>query len=124
MDFKLPTPPHSIGLFYGDSYERFKSEIVMALGLVHYFCIVQGLPVHIFCKICMKYAKKGILFEYIDPEDIEVKNWGKQIPKNYSLEEFHKHFAKKFAKTKISEIINDHGKKNISALLFLITSSL
>jgi hypothetical protein len=119
MDFKLPTPPHSIGLFYGDAYERFQSEIVMALGLVHYLCIVQRLPIHIFCKICMKYAKKGILLEYIYPDDIEIKNLCKQIPENYSLEEFHKHFAKKFPKTKNSEIINNHGTKRVLAYYYL-----
>jgi hypothetical protein len=111
MDFKLPTPPHSIGLLYGDAYERFKSEIVLAFGLAHYLCIVNRLPVHIFCHICMKYATKGVLFEYVDPMDTQVKNLRKQIPENYSLEEFNKNFSAKFPKTKMSTIVNDYGIK-------------
>ena len=118
MDFKLPTPPHSIGLLYGSAYKRFKSEIVIALGLVHHLCIFQRLPVHIFCKICMKYATKGILFEYVDPTDSQVKSWGKQIPDNYSIEGFNSYFNTKFSKSKISKIINDNGSKRVIVYYF------
>lgn len=109
MDFKLPTPNYGIGLCGGSAFERFQSDIVLALGLAHHLCITQSLPVKVFCDICLKYAKKGVILEYVDPSDKHVMSWNKPIPRDYSLEGFIKYFSYKFPKMKQTERITDDG---------------
>lgn len=109
LDFRFPTPPTGYGLLYGSAYDRFKSDIVLALGLGHHVCITQRLPVQVFCKICMNYAEEGVIFEYIDPSDFHVTKWGKPIPADYSLEAFRSYFSEKFRNVIFSPKITDNG---------------
>jgi hypothetical protein len=109
LDFARPTPNYGIGLYGRNSYERFRSDIVLALGLVHHICITQNLPVEVFCDICMRYANKGIVLEYVDPTDIHVAQWGLSIPKDYSIEGITKFFSKKFPKVIKGENITNNG---------------
>jgi len=109
MDFSYPTPPFAMGLVFQSSFERFKSEIVIAIGLVHHVCLTQGLPVKIFCEICMNYALEGIVFEYVDPTDIHVKSWPITPPCDYSLEAFITYFSNKFPNIIESYVIEDDG---------------
>lgn len=111
MDFSYPTPPFAMGLIFGSSYQRFKSDIVIAIGLVHHICIIQELPVRVFCKICIEYAINGLIFEYIDPADCHVKSWNKPTPCGYSLEEFIKLFSDKFLYSFSSQWIENEGTK-------------
>lgn len=109
MDFKLPTPNYGIGLCGGSAFDRFQSDIVLALGLAHHLCITQGLPVKAFCDICLRYANKGVLLEYVDPSDKHVMSWNMPIPRDYSLEGFIKYFHSRFPKIKQGEKITDDG---------------
>jgi hypothetical protein len=109
MDFRLPTPPYGFGLFYGSAYDRFKSDVVLALGLAHHMCITQRLPVNVFCEICMAYADEGIIFEYVDPTDKHVSKWQLPIPINYSLKGFKTFISKKFPNAVYSDKITDDG---------------
>jgi hypothetical protein len=96
MDFRQPTPPHGLGLAYGSAYERFRSEILLALGLCHHLCIAQGLPVRLFCDICMEYSSDGVVLEYVDPADVHVSAWRSPIPPDYSFEHFGEYFSRKY----------------------------
>jgi len=109
MDFKLPTPNYGIGLLGGSAFGRFQSDIVLALGIAHHLCITQRLPVKTFCDICLKYAKKGVVLEYVDPTDKHVVSWNISIPKDYSLEKFIEYFLHEFPKIKQSERITEGG---------------
>lgn len=109
MDFTLPTPNFGLALIGSSAIERFQSDIVLALGIVHHLCITQSLPVKIFCDICLKYAKRGVIFEYVDPSDKHVMEWNASIPNDYSLEGFIKYFSVKFPKIEQSERITDDG---------------
>lgn len=109
MDFKAPTPNYGVGLRGPDSFERMRSDIVLALGLVHHICISQKIPMEIFCDICMSYAEKGILLEYVDPTDIHVKSWGISTPKNYSLNDISRIIGTKFPKNQKGKPITNSG---------------
>lgn len=109
LDFKAPTPNYGMGLRGPDSFERMRSDIVLALGLVHHICIAQQIPMEIFCDICMSYAEKGILLEYVGPTDIHVKSWGVVIPKDYSLDNFSRIIGNKFPKIIQGKPITDEG---------------
>ena len=50
MDFNKPTASFDVGLSWGDAFQRFKSDIVLALGLIHHICITQNVPVYLFCE--------------------------------------------------------------------------
>lgn len=96
LDFKAPTPNYGMGLRGPDAFERLKSDIVLALGLVHHVCIRQQIPVEIFCDICMSYAEKGIVLEYVAPTDVHVKSWKATIPRNYSIDSISRIIGGKF----------------------------
>jgi hypothetical protein len=103
MDFSKPTAPFGPGLFWEDSFKRFESEIVLALGLIHHICITQGMPVYLFCETCKKYATKGVLLEFADPTDRHVANWNAKIPKDYSIDKIKVYMKDKFPNCEMSE---------------------
>lgn len=111
MDFKKPTSSLGAGLFWEHSFKRFNSDIVLALGLIHHICITQGMPVFLFCKTCIEYSKKGIILEFIYPEDIHVSGWKHAIPKDYSIEKIKTYFSSKYTKCKESKIDDENGLK-------------
>jgi len=113
MDFCRPTPGYGVGLCGRDSYERFRSEIVLALGLVHHICIAQEIPVRLFCDICMNYATKGILLEYVDPADRHVASWGRPTPAGYSIEGLAECFQSKFPRLSRSDTISHDGLSRV-----------
>lgn len=96
MDFKTPTSAIGPCLLHESSFKRFKSEIVLALGLIHHICIAQNFPVYLFCKTCKKYATKGIILEFVDPLDKHIVNWNKEIPKDYTIEKIKMYMKDKF----------------------------
>lgn len=109
MDFNKPTAALGVNLFWQNSFYRFKSDIVLALGLIHHICITQNVPVFLFCKTCMEYADKGIILEFVDPKDIHVTSWNRKTPKDYSIERIKYYMSTKFPKFRISEIENKDG---------------
>lgn len=114
MDFGRPTPNYGMGLAGKSSFERFESDIVLALGICHHLCITQRLLVKAFCEICMKYADKGIIFGYVDPADKHVAAWNAKIPQDYSLDSFIRYFSNKFPKlSHIENIDNDGSRRSL-----------
>lgn len=113
MNFNKPTPASGIGLLNKSSYDRLGSDIVLALGLIHHICLVQRIPVSIFCEICKKYATKGIVLEFVDPNDMHVKNWNSEIPEDYNIERIQYYMNDKFPKLEKSESILHEGINRI-----------
>ncbi len=109
MDFNKPTASIGPGLFWENSFIRFKSDIVLALGLIHHICITQSVPVFLFCKTCMEYADKGVLLEFVDPKDIHVTSWNREIPKDYSIEKIQSYMSVKFSKSLFSDVEESNG---------------
>lgn len=111
IDFNKPNAGLGTGLFWEDSFSRFKSDIVLALGLIHHICITQKVPVYLFCLSCMKYADKGLILEFVYPEDYHVSRWKNNIPKDYSLEKIKEFLHPKFPNCQMSELENTDGLK-------------
>jgi hypothetical protein len=86
MDFRYPTPDNDLGLSLPNSLVRFRSDVVIAMGLIHHLCLKQGFPVGLFCDLLLKYSKKGIILEYVDIEDLHVKKWNVKAPNDYNLD--------------------------------------
>ena len=106
MNFTLPTPAYGWALIGPGAYSRFKSDIALALGLIHHVCLVQKFPVKLFCDICAQYSKKGVVIEFVFPEDKHVKSWDIIIPPDYSIEALKSYFSKQFNKIELSDMMN------------------
>lgn len=115
MNFLHPTPPSGLGLLCEDAYHRLKSDIVLALGIVHHICIAQAIPVSIFCEICMNYAEHGVIIEFVDPLDKHVAAWNKSIPNDYSLDGLSRYFMKKFPNRIVSDLSTTDGINRVIA---------
>jgi hypothetical protein len=113
LDFSWPTPCYGLGLYGSNSYERFGSDLVLALGLVHHICIAQQLPVEVFCDICMRYAAAGVVLEYVDPTDKHVASWGKAVPAGYSFEAITRFFGRKFPRVVRGEQVTADGLNRV-----------
>ncbi|MBI9042007.1 hypothetical protein [Lutibacter sp.] len=114
MNFYLPTPPMGVGLMSKSAFDRLGSNIVLALALVHHICLVQRIPVYIFCEICKKYAKDGVMLEFIDPNDLHVKSWNADIPIDYNIDSICNYMKDKFPNVEKSEnMINDGINRQI-----------
>lgn len=109
MDFNKPTAAYGVGLLHEDSFQRFESEIVLALGLIHHICITQNVPVYLFCKTCLNYATKGVIIEFVDPTDKHVASWNRKIAKDYSIDKIQFFMKSKFSNCDISPIENSEG---------------
>ncbi len=97
MDFKMPTRNFGHGLVVDDAFVRFNVDIIMALGLIHHVCLKSNLPVSLFCDICSKYAKKGVILEFVETDDKHVVNWKlKKIPVDYNITLISQFFSRKF----------------------------
>ncbi len=107
MDFKKPTAAFGVGLFWQNSFTRFQSNIVLALGLIHHICLTQNVPVYLFCESCKKYAANGIILEFVDPTDKHIRNWNKLIPKDYNIDSIIKYMRNKFSNYTISKEESD-----------------
>lgn len=98
MDFLFPTPQYGVGLVFKNAFERFEVDVVLAMGLIHHVCIKQNMPVKLFCEICMRYARTGVVMEFVKPSDKHVKGWNMKIPRDYSFERLLNYFSVRFAK--------------------------
>lgn len=110
-DFRFPSPAADFGLNISDGFVRFQSDIVIAMGLIHHVCIIQKLPVYDFCNIILKYARKGIIWEYVFMDDVHVSKWKAIKPMNYSVEYINKFFSKKFPNNSEFDLITEDGVK-------------
>ena len=107
MNFILPTPSYGWSLTGPDAFKRFKSDVGLALGLIHHICLVQKFPVKLFCDTCSNYSKNGVLLEFVFPDDIHVKKWNAEIPSDYTLDDVKLYFGKYFKEVDISELLTD-----------------
>jgi len=84
MDFIYPTAQFGVGLGYKSSYDRLQCDVILFLGLFHHLVLHQKININIICNILSHYSSKIIIFEYVSPEDIHIKNW--KILPDYSKE--------------------------------------
>lgn len=109
MNIIQPTPEFGWGLTGENSYKRFNSEVVLALGLIHHVCLRQNLPVKLFCKILSNFSSDGIVIEYVAPEDKHVKNWKVKPPNDYSIESIKSYLGNRFPYLVTSPPVTSEG---------------
>jgi hypothetical protein len=94
MNLLTPTPPYGLGLKGRSSFERYRSDMVFALGLIHHICLSQGLPLAVFCETCDKFARKDILVEFVQRNDRHIVDWQISDSIEYSLKDLLFQFSK------------------------------
>lgn len=109
MNFIYPTPEFGLGCIAPNSFTRYRSDIALSLGLIHHVCLVQKLPVKLFCDICAKYSKKGVILEFVYPDDKHVKSWNIITPEDYNELDISNYFSLYFDKKTASEILDNDG---------------
>lgn len=112
-DFRFPTPSSDISLNIPDAFERFESDMVIAMGLIHHVCLGQRLQVHDFVKMLVRYARKGIVWEFVELDDIHVSKWGVVSPRNYSLKDIIELLSPKFPHHNIRHFQTPEGVKRV-----------
>lgn len=91
LDICRPTPEWGKGLLLGGSFERLRSDLVMALAVSHHLQYRMKMPFRIFAAILDRYSRRYVLAEYVDLKDVHVQKWigRKGFPEqHYSEAEF------------------------------------
>ncbi|WP_147387961.1 class I SAM-dependent methyltransferase [Pelobium manganitolerans] len=109
IDFCYPTPSFGIGNVGPNSIQRFKSDFALALGLIHHICITQRFSVKLFCETCILYSDKGVIVEFVFPDDKYVKAWEQAIPEDYNIDSIKRYFQPSYSMCSLSEVMNDDG---------------
>lgn len=109
MNFMTPTARRGWGLVIPDAFQRFHSDISLALGLIHHVCLVQRFPVQLFCDSCARYADNGVILEFVYPEDLHVKTWNVDIPHDYNKKSICNYFSKYFDSHSESDLVTEGG---------------
>ena len=91
LDVCNPTAPRGLGLLRPGCYERFRSDLVMALAVSHHLAFRMQVPFHTFAGIITRFATRYIITEFVGLGDEHVIKWlkkGRQPPRGYSDEQF------------------------------------
>lgn len=91
IDVMRPTPAYGPDLSSPDMFTRLRCDYAVAFAISHHLAKNYGLRFDAFASIMEKYARHGVLVEYIDPSDMHLQNWQKkgwQPPDWYSESSF------------------------------------
>ncbi len=103
LDFRYPTAPYSIGLGKASAFERFQSDTVLVLALVHHLVFKQGLYFEPIVEIVSRYTRKNLLIEFVPKEDRYVGEWFEPKYYWYSLDNFVRSLKRYFPVIEIHE---------------------
>lgn len=96
LDLCNPTAARGLGLLRPGCYERFRSDVVLALAVSHHLAFRRQVPFHTFAEIISRFATRYIITEFVGLGDEHVVKWlkkGRQPPRGYSDEQFAQAFA-------------------------------
>lgn len=124
MDFLVPTP--ALGINSGpceddgcivtpglSAKKRFKSDLVLALALIHHLVFFQKVSFEEIVKQLKSFTNKHLILEFVCPTDDYVKGWMNESFNWYSFENLKKALEQEFTILKIEETL-----KNRRALIF------
>jgi hypothetical protein len=75
LDICHPAPEWGKALSMASSFDRFRSDLVLALAVSHHLIYRSNLPFRIFARILDRYSLRYILVEYVDLADQHVRHW-------------------------------------------------
>lgn len=88
MDFLRPTPPFSVALGKPSAFDRLRSDIVLALALVHHMVFSCNVTFEPIASILSQYSRRCVIVEFPPADDQLVRGrWSRQ-PDWYTLDKF------------------------------------
>ena len=110
-DLVSPTPPFGfLGKQFPSYAERFRSEMVFCLGLMHHLHISGRQPFSNIAKLLDAVSSKYVVFEYVDVEDDNSALVQSNREIRYSLEDVRRALEKYF---KITMFDSDRDTRSI-----------
>ncbi len=117
QDLMYPSPASGWNLAERSSFpERFKSDLILALALIHHLCISKNLPFYLLADTLAAWCQ-WLIIEYVPAEDEKVRfllSQGKSLPPGYTEENFRLHFSKHFS------ILREEKSNTNGRILFLL----
>lgn len=110
-----PTPRLGLGLMKDNAFERYASDVVIALALSHHLAFFNKLPFHAFANMVQDFSNKFIITEYVDLTDPHVIKWRRRkrkYPTPYSREYFLESFENE-SFTPVKEWSNENKTRYI-----------
>ncbi len=107
INFADPPPAYGMALRCTGPYERFASEFVLGLAIVHHLVFKQGETFHTIVEKISKYTTKWLLIEFISREDKYVWKYFERWPSYrqkfdwYTTENFLNALGKRFPKVEV-----------------------
>lgn len=86
LDIVWPRGSYGLGLAHSEPYGRIRSEVVMALAVIHHLVRNHELPFATFARLIDKVAVRAAIIEFIPPDDAHVATWG--VPDWYNEARF------------------------------------
>jgi hypothetical protein len=96
VDFVWPQGSYGMGLLYSSAYERFQSDTVLALAVLHHLAGHQGVTFGMFASIIHRLARERAIVEFVPREDAHVKDWPIASKSWYTEEELVRAFSPYF----------------------------
>lgn len=119
IDVMRPTPNYGPDLRSLNLFDRLKCDYVIAFAISHHLAKNCSLRFEALARILSYYSKKGVLVEFVDPEDYHLKNWsnkGWKTPNWYSEQNFIDSFSLYFKLVKKWE--TPPGDRNVRKILY------
>lgn len=76
LDLVWPRGSYGLGLAYPGPYERIRSDVVLALALLHHLVRNHDLTFVAFAQIIEKVAMRAAIVEFVPRDDAHVVTWG------------------------------------------------
>jgi len=83
--------------------ERIRTEMVLALGLVHHCVFKEWLRFDVIVKELSAYTQQWLLVEFVPPDDRHVSKWYSDQFSWYNLDNFMAALEKHFTNIEIME---------------------
>lgn len=75
LDVVWPRGSYGLGLAYPEPYHRIRSDVVLALALLHHLVREHDLTFVAFAQIIDRVAEKAAIVEFIPRDDLHVARW-------------------------------------------------
>lgn len=76
LDLLWPRGSYGLGLAYSGPYERIRSEVVLALAVLHHLVRNNHITFLAFAQVLDRVADRAAIVEFIPRNDVHVATWG------------------------------------------------
>lgn len=101
MDFRAPTPAYGAGLRCEPAVDRFRSDMVLALAIVHHLVFSQKVTFSEIATSLASFSRRWLLVEFIPKEDVHVAKMYDDSFSWYTLDRFIEELKRHFSTVEV-----------------------